>query len=165
MLVLHDSGLLLQQALFVLGEGLLSDPAFSRDIAHAIDTLDLDNVILAFLGPAAGGAEFDVIRRECPEELKKRGLLDKLAFEWHSGDGFQQVCLHKVVNQVVQTLLCTTKERSPINLHTNNLHTVATTDEDVKVGIIDQVEPPMTSAVGVHPAADVDPAAVSVKID
>ena len=85
----------------MLGEGLLTSPAFSRDLAHAIDTLGLDDIILAFLGPAAGGAEFDVIRRECPMELKTRGLLDKLAFEWHSGEGFQQVCLHKVVNQVV----------------------------------------------------------------
>ena len=144
----------------MLGEGLLSNPAFSRDVAHAIDTLGLDDVILAFLGPAAGGAEFDVIRQECPEELKKRGLLEKLAFEWHSGDGFQQVCLHKVVMQVVQTLLRSPKEEGPANLHCdrdsvkNKEQVNASVDqsaasEDVTLGIADQAELDMGSGVGV----------------
>lgn len=84
------------QALFVLHSGCLRDPGYSRDLASAIDCLGLDAVILAFLGPAVGGVEFDVICRECPYELKERGLLSKLAFEWHTGQGFQQVCLHKV---------------------------------------------------------------------
>lgn len=161
-----------RQALFVLGEGLLLNPAFSRDVAHAIDTLGLDDVILAFLGPAAGGAEFDVIRQECPTELRNRGLLDKLAFEWHTGEGFQQVCLHKVVKQVVQTLLCTTKEQGPADLHGdrdllkddeegNTTINQGAASEDTKVGI---VEPDMGGAIGVSPVADAEPAAVSLEL-
>lgn len=155
-LVVPDSLPLLHQALFVLGEGLLSNPAFSRDVAHAIDTLGLDDVILAFLGPAAGGAEFDVIRQECPTELKKRGLLDKLAFEWHSGEGFEQVCLHKVVIQVVQTLLRTSKEQAPRDLHAewlkdewqaNTLVEQTAACEDVELGFTDQKEPTMVGAL------------------
>lgn len=85
-----------------MGAGLLANPAYARDVAQAVDSLGLDNVILAFLGPAVGGAEFDVIRSECPYELKQRGLLDKLAFEWHTGEGYQQVCIHRVV-QTMET--------------------------------------------------------------
>ena len=158
----------------MLGEGLLSNLAFSRDVAHAIDTLGLDDVILAFLGPAAGGAEFDVIRRECPEELKKRGLLDKLAFEWHSGDGFQQVCLHKVVMQVVQTLLRSPKEEGPANLHCDRdsvkhkEQVKASVDQSaaseyVTLGIADQAELDMGSGVGVLTVANTEPAAISSK--
>ena len=54
----------------MLEAGLLTNPAFSRDLAHAIDTLGLDDVILAFLGPAAGGAEAAPPRPEVMAQAK-----------------------------------------------------------------------------------------------
>ena len=85
------------KALFVLTDGALTNPAFCRDLAQCLDALELEHVIMAYLGPAAGGAEFAVHYGQCPQELKQRGLMGKLAFEWHTGAGFRQVCLHKVV--------------------------------------------------------------------
>ena len=45
-----------QQALFIFTVASLRNPAFCRDVASALDLLELENVILAFLSPAAGGA-------------------------------------------------------------------------------------------------------------
>ena len=108
------------QALFVLTNGSLTHAAFCRDLAHCIDCLELENVIIAFLGPAAGGVEFAMHYAQCPPELKDRGLMGKLAFEWHTGAGFNHVCLHKVAKALLgATRNAMSSDRPPSDEKTN----------------------------------------------
>ena len=84
-----------QYALFILSRESLADAAFCRDVASALDILEDENVILAYLGPSAGGSTLQTIIGLCPSALTLRSCFTKSPLQWLH-EPFQKVCLHLV---------------------------------------------------------------------